>query len=235
MNDYFERHDRNATQSREAAGDSPQASSIRPLPEERGGGTPCEITRGIVLLCIHGMLHSISSKSLVLPYGKYRGWPTPLPPTSLENFSLASWGAPSVALCVCVWPFFRGRNRKKHLVIIDRIQDGAKSAQDAPREPHDRLKIAQDGPKSSQDGPKIGPDGPKIPQDGPKSAQDGPKIGQDGPKICQDVPRIAPRGSKIALRTLKFAPRVPRRTVCIPKATPRVPEQPQKTAVLHAR
>ena len=34
----------------------------------------------IVLFFIQRMLHSISSKSIVLPYGKYRGWPTPLPP-----------------------------------------------------------------------------------------------------------------------------------------------------------
>ena len=42
---------------------------------------PCETLFGNVLLFIQRMLHSISSKSIVLPYGKYRGWPTPLPST----------------------------------------------------------------------------------------------------------------------------------------------------------
>ena len=55
--------------SREAAGDSPQASSIRPLPLERAVWN----VAFIALLFIQRMLHSISSKSIVLPYGKYRG------------------------------------------------------------------------------------------------------------------------------------------------------------------
>ena len=62
---------------REAAGDSPLASSIRPLPLERAVWNELYT----VMLFIQRMLHSISSKSIVLPYGKYRGWPTPLPPT----------------------------------------------------------------------------------------------------------------------------------------------------------
>ena len=118
-------------------------------------------------------------------------------------------GAPSVAPCVWVWPFFRGRNRKKHLIIIDRIQDGPKSAQDAPREPQDRLKIAQDGPKSPQDGPKIGPDGPNMSQDGPKTPPEGPKIASRSPKMAPRAPKTDPGAPKIAPRAPKMSQRCP--------------------------
>ena len=182
------------------------------------------------------MLHSISSKSLVLPYGKYRGWPTPLPPTPNPCRPL---GAPFCG-SVCVglapfWPFFRGRNRKKHLIIIDRIQDGPKSAQDAPREPQDRLKIAQDGPKSPQDGPKIGPDGPKIPQDGPKTPPEGPKIASRSPKMAPRAPKTAPRSAKMAPRSPKMPQDLPRRPKDRSKRSPRrsqeIPNNPEDSRV----
>ena len=41
---------------------------------------------------IERMLHSISSKSPVLPYGKYRGRPTPLPPTPAQRESTCPTG-----------------------------------------------------------------------------------------------------------------------------------------------
>ena len=141
---------------------------------------------------------------------------------------------------VCVglapfWPFFRGRNRKKHLIIIDRIQDGPKSAQDAPREPQDRLKIAQDGPKSPQDGPKIGPDGPNMSQDGPKTPPEGPKIASRSPKMAPRAPKTAPRwiqaGPKSAQDVPKSAPRPPKSSL----SAPNPPEMPSRAPKIASR
>ena len=56
---------------------------------------PCEITRGSSCYSFkecYIMLHSISSRSIVLPYGKYRVEPTPLPPDLVSHhFPRGSW------------------------------------------------------------------------------------------------------------------------------------------------
>jgi len=158
------------------------------------------------------MLHSnYSNSSSTFPYGKYRGRPTPLPPTqgkivksrkpTTKTKSRSPEGAP-----------------RRPKIAPGATQDAPRSRQDAPRRPQDRPKRTQDAPRSPQDAPKSVPRGPKItsrdekfefaktiekrkekqwfwlphpPNLAPKTAQDLHKTAQDRPKSHTDQSKMA--------------------------------------------
>ena len=149
----------------------------------------------IVLFFIQRMLHSISSKSLVLPYGKYRVGPTPLPPAAAGRES--SW-THSFPFSSAVHGFY-----KNVLILQERGRPEPTKRSFSQVEKRIFLENRASGPlnfrknASKSDfldaffGDRFWIDF-WSPQDGPRSPQEGPRSPQERPKRRQAPPQEVP-------------------------------------------